>query len=293
MRKRCAIIACCVLASTTAHAGGLAWHAPDGCPDDAAVRQAIERRLEAPLDSVALAVAVDITRDATSFTAQVRVSGTDDRTLTSASCDELTDAVAVVVARLATEARAATPPPAPAIVVAQVPPPPIRHVWNAGVRTTAIVGSGNVPSVGGAGELAAWVSWDHAFVELAAARWLTRRASIDASTMAGVDVQLDTLAIRGGGHFGILRVWLGGEVGQLDGTGFGLTTPHGGSGSWRSVGGCGAVGFRLASHVRGVVGLDLEIAIDRVQFALDSGEVIYRSSAVALRGGVGIELDWR
>jgi hypothetical protein len=45
--------------------------------------------------------------------------------------------------------------------------------------------------------------------------------------------------------------------------------------------------------VRAVVGLDVDIAIRRVEFALDSGAVIYRSSPVALRAGAGIELFWR
>ena len=156
-----------------------------------------------------------------------------------------------------------------------------------------MVGSGNVPTVGAAGELAGWVGWHDGFVELAGARWLSSTATIDSTTTAGVDVRLSAAALRAGWRFGAVRAWIGGEGGRLNGTGVGLMAPHGGSGTWITAGGGAGVAWRLARHVRGVVGVDVEIAIDRVQFALDSGEVIYRTSLIALRAGAGIELGWR
>lgn len=290
-----------LVVATSARAGGIVWHAPSGCPDDAAVRQAIEHRLEGSLDAVALAVDVAIARGDAGFVAQIRVAGTDDRTLTSTSCTELTEAIAVVVARLATEARDASPPPpapppapSPRVEVVAAPPRPIAAPtpWNAGLRTTAILGSGNVPDVGVAGELAAWVAWRRLFVELAGVRWLSARAKLDEVTMAGTDVQLDAIALRAGWQFRVLRAWLVGEVGGLHGTGVGLMAPRSGTGTWLAAGaGVGAV-WPLAAHVRGVVGAELEITMNRVEFALDSGQVLYRSSPLAVRGGLGIELVW-
>jgi hypothetical protein len=150
-----------------------------------------------------------------------------------------------------------------------------------------------MPNVGIAGELAASLSWREVFVEIGGMRWVTRKADLEGAESAGVDVTLDAIALRAGWQHRILRAWVGGELGRLRGTGVGLMAPHEGSGTWLAAGGGFGVAWPLAHHVRGVVGLDVEIVMDRVQFALDSGEVIYRSSPVALRGGVGLELGWR
>jgi hypothetical protein len=301
----CRSIALAVLvAASSARADGLDWRAPAGCPAAEAVRAAVERRLEASLDSVAFTVDVEIAQGDAGFVATIRVPDTTDRVLTSASCDELTDAAAIVVARLAKEARDRTALRAPPIVapaavvppvVAVVEPPPVVRPphWTAAIRASAIAGTGNVPDVGGAGELAASLAWDHVFVEVAGARWLTSRAALDEAAMAGVDVQLEAAALRTGWQREVLRAWVGGELGRLQGTGVGLTASRTNSGRWLAAGGGIGAAWRVAGHVRGVVGLDVEIAIRRVQFALDSGSVIYRSSPVAVRAGVGIELFWR
>ena len=287
-----------LLAAGTARADGLGWKAPPDCPDDAAVRQAIERRLEASLDSVALTVDVEIVHGETGFVAQIQIPDAPVRTLTSAKCDELTDAVAVVVARLATEARAKEAPPAPVAVVtppAPTPPPTIveRPPSNAGLRVSGLVGGGSVPSVSVAGELAAWLAWRRAFVELAVARWRSSKADLEGSSAAGVIVQLDAVALRAGWHRGRLRAWIGGEVGRERGTGVGVTEAHTDSAKWIAAGAGVGAAWPIANHVRVVVGGELEFAIDRAQFTLQSGQVLYRTSVVALHGGAGVELVWR
>lgn len=114
-----AAVLACFVAARIAHAeppsdAALIWQAPDSCHDAGEVRARIERRLGAPVDRVVRGVAVDVAvqRDgaAPRYVARIDLRGLrgggaagDDeiRVLTSARCDELTDAVAVVIARLA------------------------------------------------------------------------------------------------------------------------------------------------------------------------------------------------
>src|SRR5262249_44289735 len=98
------------------------------------------------------------------------------RTLSSARCDELADAVAVVVARLATEARAQAQAEVArrttAIPVAASPPARRRAgPWGGGVRAVAVSGVGVLPGVGLAGELALYGRRHAYFAEVAATRW--------------------------------------------------------------------------------------------------------------------------
>jgi hypothetical protein len=268
------------LAATT-HARGLRWNAPDDCPDEATVRSAIERRLEASLDSVTFEVGVDIDPGPEGFVAHVSIADTEPRTLASASCAELTDAVAVVIARLATEVRAA-----PVHVPRRVP------AWNVGARGDAIAGSGTTPELGVAGEVAAWFAWHRMRVEVLGEHWRASTARLD-STAAGVEVQLDALGIRAGVERGVLRAWAVGELGVLHGTGLGLMAPKSGDATWLAVGAGAGAGWPIAPHVRLVLACELEIPFDRVGFALGSGALVYRTGLVAVRGGLGIELGWR
>jgi len=93
-----------------ASASPFVWHAPSGCPDAADVRTRIERRLGASLDATVHGIEISVVRERGAFVAQIDARAltvaNDVRTLRSARCDELADAVAVIVARLASEARA-------------------------------------------------------------------------------------------------------------------------------------------------------------------------------------------
>src|SRR5438874_218051 len=86
---------------------GIAWDAPASCPDRASMRTRIERRLGRSLDDVVLGIGVDIRARGGRFVATIDLRAVtvanDVRTLTSARCDELEDAIAVVVARIARE----------------------------------------------------------------------------------------------------------------------------------------------------------------------------------------------
>lgn len=108
--------------AATAHAeprtdAALVWQAPATCPDAGEVRARIERRLGMPIDRAVHGIEVAIEPEAGDgsggtarrFVARIDLRGVtvanEVRVLTSGRCDELTDAVAVVIARLAAELR--------------------------------------------------------------------------------------------------------------------------------------------------------------------------------------------
>ena len=92
-----------------ASASPLVWQAPSGCPDAADVRTRIERRLGASIDHTVHGIEITVTHEHGGFVARIDARAltvaNDVRTLRSVRCDELADAVAVIVARLASEAR--------------------------------------------------------------------------------------------------------------------------------------------------------------------------------------------
>jgi len=98
-----------VSGSGVAAAAPFVWQAPAGCPDAADVRTRIERRLGASLDASVHGIEITVARERGAFVAHIDARAltvaNDVRTLRSRRCDELADAVAVIVARLASEAR--------------------------------------------------------------------------------------------------------------------------------------------------------------------------------------------
>ncbi len=92
---------------STAAADGFGWRAPADCPTAATVRARIDRRLDAGTEVGTIDVSV--TRVPTGGfravidTRAISVAG-QGRTLSAARCDALADAVAVIVARLASDA---------------------------------------------------------------------------------------------------------------------------------------------------------------------------------------------
>src|SRR5690349_2142807 len=109
------VLASLGLAIATAHAepgtdAGLVWQAPVSCPSLDEVRARIERRLGSSIDRAVHGVEVAVARDGEGggrFVARIDLRAVtvanEIRVLTSARCDELADAVAVVIARVAAE----------------------------------------------------------------------------------------------------------------------------------------------------------------------------------------------
>lgn len=306
---RVALVVLLVSASVARAEPGFVWDAPASCPDGEDVRARVEQRLGAPLEIHGVEVA--ITRDGNSFVAHVDTRGVtvanQIRTLSSARCDDLADAVAVVVARLASEWRridrtrvataastagdaAADDPTAKIVERAGAATPP--RTWGYGIHMMALSGIGTVPRVGVGAELGVFVRRKDYFVEAGFARWASRSAYLVEGAPGRVDVGLDVITTRAGWsprHMPI-RAWLGTEVGAMRGQGAGLVDPQAGSGAWFAISGGVGVGWSMSRYARLLGTFEVAVPTSRVHFALAESGNIYSSSSAAARCSLGVEL---
>lgn len=302
------------LASSAAAETGFGWQAPAACPTADEVQARIEARLGSPLDGVIHDIAITIEPEAAGFVAVIDARGltvaNDIRTLRSARCGELADAIAVIVARLASEAFAAAPARQEVdvdaheqIVVASAPAPsPMPRTsrashttkWGGGARLLGLSGIGALPRVNLGGELAAYARRNTTFFELAVSRWVPQTATFEVGAPAGVVVGLDILTVRVGWRpeHVPLRAWVSGEIGALHGSGMAVQDPRAGSGRWLALGAGFGVAWPMTQNARLVGTVELAVPLERTRFALRDGAELYRPSAAAARCAFGIEVGW-
>ncbi len=283
---------------------GLVWQAPAACPDAGEVRARIERRLGMPIERAVHGIAVDIAPSdgiAGGFVARIDLRGitvaNEVRVLTSTRCDELTDAVAVIIARLAAENRQS---PGElrverARVMADAPPPAPPRAWGGGVRALGISGIGALPRVGVGGELAGYVRVHSVFTELAGARWLPSRRVLQEGAPGGVDVSMEVMSVRfGWGPEDLpLRAWLAGELGSIRGKGIALNDAQVGAATWAGAGAGFAVAWPMTPHTRLVGIIEAVVPLQRARFVLQDGAEVYRPALATVRCGLGLEVGWR
>lgn len=286
---------------------GFVWEAPATCPDAAEVRRRIELRLGMPLDGSVHGIEVAIARNGRDFVARIDTRGVtvanQIRTLTSARCDELTDAVAVIIVRLASEWRRVErrvavvdreSPLATREIAAPATEPAEAGKWGGGLRMLALSGIGAIPRVGIGGELAGYVRRHDHFAELAGARWAARPRYLVPGAPGRVDVSLDTIALRVGWGPGDMpiRAWLGVEVGMMEGAGMALEDPRVGTGRWIAAGGGFGVGWPMSPRARLVGIFETVVPFERVRFVLAQGGEIYQPAVLSARFAIGLELGW-
>jgi hypothetical protein len=246
--RRRAVVVCALLLAAPPVAGAqpadvsavVRWQAPAGCPDEASVRARVDARLAKPLgEGDAIDATVTVVRARRMLRAQVSVwtpAADVERSLVAGRCDELADAVAVVLARAVAEARALAPPAAETAMASTdggvrrcdpfspfddctVRPergakprvegrisrpdddrPRRRRGERArpdgGVRPSIVSGAGIAPHVGYGFEMSAWFVWGAGAVEVSGTRWLERLAELPASQRFGAAIGLDALAAR-------------------------------------------------------------------------------------------------
>jgi hypothetical protein len=290
---------------------GFVWQAPASCPDVDEVQLRVERRLGKDVDGMLHGIEIEIERDGAGYVATVDLRGVtvanDIRTLRSSRCDELADAIAVIIARVASEARQTqvadvdddVPPgmrrtrltrPAPEPVVRKVTPE-----WGGGLRALALSGVGAQPGVGIGGELAGYVRHDDTFAEIAYARWSPSSELLHLGAPGRVDVSLGLVALRmGWGPERMpIRAWFGAELGRMKGAGVALNDPDVGSGRWTALDAGFGVAWPMARHARLVGTFEIAAPLERTRFALIDGVEVYRAGLAAARCSFGIEVGWR
>jgi hypothetical protein len=278
---------------------GLVWQAPASCPDAAEVRARIERRLGRPPDAAVQGIEVEIAPDAGGFVAHIDLRGVtvenEIRVLTSARCDALTDAVAVVIARIAAERRPPESAPQPqARIELRAPAVAAPRTWGGGLRAMGVSGIGALPGIGVGGELAGY-AWRRAmFVELSATRWMRSSGFLADGAPGRVDVRLDVATLRVGWRSQRLplRGWLGGELGQVLGQGVALDDAQIGHGRWIAIDGGFGVAWAITEHARLVGTIELGIPLASAQFLLQDGGLVYSPERVTARSGIGLEVGW-
>jgi hypothetical protein len=284
---------------------GFVWAAPEPCPGVADMRARIELRLGMPVDGSVHGIEVAIGREGGQFVARIDSRGVtlanQTRTLTSARCDELADAVAVVVARLATEERVRREEIArrsTAIPITATAPPPARRVpglWGGGVRVVGVSGIGILPGVGVAGELALYARRGTLFAELSGTRWARSAKYLADGAPGAVDVSLITAALRLGWSptDKYIRGWAVTEVGPMSGEGISLNDPRIGAGRWTAAGGGFGVVWPMFDRARLVGTVEFLAAFEQIRFILIDGQEVYSPSAFVARCSLGLEFGWR
>jgi len=283
---------------------GLAWHAPEGCPDAASLRARIEQRLTRSLDDVILSIDVDVAEtSAGRYVARIDLRAmtvaNDVRTLVSPRCAELADAVAVIVTRVASEAivrkrTAAREDLQKQFVVERDLARPRPRLWSIGGRFSAVSGIGVIPKVGAAAEVAIVGRRDAVLAEVVGTRWLDSFAQFHDGSPAVVDVLLDTLALRVGWrpHHLPLRAWTSVEYGMMDGESRKVPGEQFDSGRWIAAGAGFGVAWQMNKWIRLVGANETMLAIDRMRFH-SGGEIVYAPSPMSFRASIGLEVGWQ
>lgn len=287
------------------------WAAPLSCPSVENVRARIDRRLSEGVEISDIAVAV--TRERGRFVAKVAF-GSSERIVSSPRCEELADAVAVIVARIATEQAASAPMPIstqgvlgfaapvegatpPAVLVEKRSPVkvPTTGKWGLGMRLLGLSGIGMMPRVGVGGEVAGYVRRRDVYGEVGYARWRESSIYLTEGAPGGVVVGLQMLNVRGGwsSRRMPLRAWVGVEVGEMTGTGVALLGAKVGEGRWTAIASGFGVGWPIAKHVRLVGTFELAAPVQRARFLLGDGSEIYQPSSASARCALGFEVGWR
>lgn len=284
-----ALLILAALAGVARAEAAFVWQAPSSCPDVAEVRARIERRLGEPLAARGVFVAIAI--EARGYVARIDLGAItaepEARVLTSAACDELADAVALVIARTAAEHRA----PSEVRVEPRAEPP---GPWGAGFRLQGVSGIGALPRVGLAGELAAFVRHDELYVELAATRWMPSPRFFHLGAPGRFDVRLDAAALRVGYQSRRLplRGWVAGEAGVVEGDGVAIHDPEMDPQTWAALGAGFGVGWSMTRHLRLVGTLETLVPLVRARFALSDGSQVFRPDPITVRSGLGLEVGW-
>lgn len=305
MRVRVALAAVLAISSAAA-ASPLSWQAPASCPAAQDVEARIEQRLGVPLDELDHAIAATVTRDGEVLVAHVDLVAPGDRearTLAAPSCDELVDAIAVIVTRLArVHARPAVavidpelPPPLHLVAPPPpLPPPPPRASprWSLGAHLAALAGVGMLPSAGYGGEIAAHVARGPAIAELAYARWARSSGPSSAQVLGGVAVDFAATTARIGYRLGALPVAARAEteLGWMRGTGLGSLGHQTGRVTWLAAGAGLAADWRATRWLRLIAAADAFVAIDRPRFELQNGAPVYEAGQLSARVSMGIEV---
>ena len=282
----------------------LLWHAPPGCPTDAALRPRIDEQLGRPMTtSDQLAARVTVSSEPDGFHAALEIAigrRVFDRQVTGVDCDAVVSAVALVLAMLVREVEQSIPPPAPPppprAVDVIVPSPPRASspsCWSASARVAAAGEAGTLPGAGAGAAAAVALACHHWRAEVHGSGWLSRRARLVAGTNAGADVGLLAVGLRACRERGTRLLCATAEVGALDGRGVGIGEPRAATLRWSAAGAAIGTELHLGPHIAAVLLVEGLVAIERPRFSLDDGTLLHRPAPLTVRLSIAFETRTR
>lgn len=162
--------------------------------------------------------------------------------------------------------------------------------------------AGTLPAAALGAEVRLGLSFRRLRLEARAAYWPTRSKRLAA--LASGDVPGATFTLGGLGLQACLKAWpeaassrlglalcLGPEIDELSGAGFGVTAPSKGTRTWVAFSSGIEVRTRMTSRLNVFLNVAGVLPTAREHFALRGIGEIYRPSAVAGRGTIGVALD--
>lgn len=239
------------------------WDAPDSCPSEASLKQAVEAALGQPLKVArkqALSILASVSLGSAGYTATLRFqspSGAEERTIDHPNCEKLMDATALVIAltidpervnaqqiKNQPESAATTQAPAPVSAVAVPPPAPsaparLPEVPRSKSPETAgapfhlplsvfgLVSGGALPSVGPGIGVDLSAAREHFELGVVARYMLPRSKHVPGTESSDISVAWFVLELRACGLPWLgawqLRLCVGGGGGDMYATGRGVS----------------------------------------------------------------------
>lgn len=285
----------------------LQWSAPTSCPSEASVRRRIAAYVEGAGSARAMQARAEIDRDGPQWTLHLTF-GEHTRTLSGASCEELSEAAAVILSIALTPAPASSPAPPWRAPARELPPPPPLPPptpapppsppapaedapWRGLVRVDAGLGLGITPTLT-TGRLSVGALRRRTRAELAGTLWVPAEVPARSGSPRAW-VSLGTV------HFQLCRVWPRGAVDLTACAGVAvgalridrLASTHA---VRHRVWAGGTAGFALVwpfrPHLGLWVGPEVTASLRQPELPRLATGARYRSPSVAIRGALGLEV---
>ncbi len=290
--------------AASAEPEGLALDDVEGCPDRAAFVQLIEQHAGQPLRAY-LPAHVRIERGDDRWTAVVELAGSPTRRFDGASCAEVLDAAALVLALAIDVSESAREPSGDSgpvhVIAAESPsdPDPIRISRRAvsprsveiRLRAGALADVGTLPDAALAATASGSVWRGASGLEISFAMFDPTTASVSGASGEVAPVGLWTIGLGACHRIAPVTLCAGGEAGRMTADAGGLTDGEKAGALWSAGSASAWADRRIGGSVRVYGGVEAVAAITRPRFVLDDDTSLHRPFPVSARGLIGLELD--
>lgn len=243
-----------------------------------------------------------VERESSRWTAIVDLPGAVTRRFDGATCDEVLDAAALVLA-LALDLSGGTAPPAaeprPAPPTPAEPDPvrvsrrvaPSRSDVEVRVRAGGLADAGTLPVAAYAATTSASIWRRGSGLEISFAVFHPAAASVPSNPGEVAPVGLWTIGMRACRQAWPIVLCAGGEAGRMAADAGALAEGESAGALWSAGSASGWIGRRIGGPARVYGGVEGLATLTRPRFILDDDTSLHRPSPVAVRVLVGLELD--